>query len=151
MGSKKFKHIIGRKEKISFPELKLQDIDAKIDTGAYTSSIHCSEIKASKEGDTEMISFRLLDHQHPDYNHKLFKMPLHDKRKIKSSFGDLQTRYVIKTKVEFFEQLYDIELSLADRSKMEYPVLLGRKLLMKNFLVDVSRVNLSNKLKKKHS
>ena len=39
------KKIIGRLEKVSFPAFQLHNIDAKIDTGAYTSSIHCKKAK----------------------------------------------------------------------------------------------------------
>jgi len=150
MGSKKFKHIIGRKEKVSFPELGLYGINAKIDTGAYTSSIHCSDVSVFVDADRkQQVSFFLLDPEHPAYNHKKFTLPIYDKKKIKSSFGDLELRYTILTKIQLFNNLYTIELSLADRSKMEHPVLLGRKLLRKGFLVDVNRINLSNKEIKK--
>lgn len=141
------KPVIGRVEKFNFPELGIFEIDCKIDTGAYTSSIHCHDIEPFWDGDQEMVRFRLLDPSHPAYNHKEFVLPVKTRRKVKSSFGNTQKRIIIQTKMQIFEKRYTIELSLADRSRMSYPVLLGRKALTKRFLVDVSKKNLSQKSK----
>lgn len=143
----RIKPVIGRVEKIDFPELGIYEIDCKTDTGAYTSSIHCHNIETFRNGDTEMVRFRLLDPSHPAYNHKEFVLPVKSRRKIKSSFGAIQKRIIIQTKMLIFGKLYVIELSLADRSRMTYPVLMGRKALNKRFLVDVSAKNLSYKQK----
>lgn len=143
------KQIIGRREKVDFPELDLSGIGAKVDTGANTSSIHCHDVQLVKRGGKKMVHFRLLDPSHPAYNHKEFTLPLAATRSIKSSFGDRETRHIIKTKIRLFNQDYDVELSLTDRSKMEYPVLLGRKLLKTNFIVDVDRVDISEKMRKR--
>jgi hypothetical protein len=134
--------IIGRKDKVDFPELGLYDIDAKVDTGAYTSSIHCHNIEIIDKDGENKVRFNLLDPSHPMYN-KEFLLPINSKREIKNSFGQVEERYIIKTQVLLFGELFDIELSLTDRSKMEYPVLLGRQLLHNRFSVDVSQIDLS--------
>lgn len=141
------KPVIGRVEKFDFPDLGIFDIDCKIDTGAYTSSIHCHDIEPFWDGDREMVRFRLLDPSHPAYDHKEFVLPVKTRRKVKSSFGHTQKRIIIQTNMLIFEKRYKIELSLADRSRMNYPVLMGRKALTKRFLVDVSKKNLSHKSK----
>lgn len=138
---------IGRKDKVDFPELGLYNITAKIDTGAYTSAIHCHEIKIVRKGKKRYVSFRLLDPSHSTYNGTLLKHELLALRKIKNSSGQVEERCIIKTVILLFGKNYDIELSLADRSRMECPVLLGRKLLRKRFVVDVGRINLSYKSK----
>jgi len=143
------KKIIGRKDKADFPRMRLCDIDVKIDTGAYTSAINCHNVKVSEKDGTKYVSFNLLDPSHPNYVEKKHKMLLHSKKKIKNSFGKSEERCVIKTTIKLFEKNFEIELSLSDRSKMDYPVLLGRKLLKKGFVVDVSRSNLSYKKKVK--
>src|ERR1700758_1346528 len=124
---------IGRKDRIDFPQLRLNDIDAKIDTGAYTSAIHCHSIKVIDKDGEQRVRFNLLDPSHPSYNNKTFTLPIYKRRKIKNSFGQVEERYIIKTKILLFSELFDIELSLTDRSKMEYPVLLGRKVLRNRF------------------
>lgn len=143
------KKIIGRKDKVDFPKLKLFDIDAKIDTGAYTTSIHCHNVKTKKTGSKEYVIFDLLDPSHPDYNNKEFKLPVHKIKKVKNSFGQSEKRFIVKTDIVIFGEKTQIEMSLSDRTKMQYPVLIGRKLLNKKFIVDVSKYDLSYKLKKR--
>lgn len=144
---KREKRIIGRRDKVDFPDLGLYEIDAKIDTGAYTSSIHCHNIRVMRKGGKEIVAFNLLDPSHPSYNEKELQLQLYSKRKVRNSFGRVEERYIVNTKIKLFGESYDIELSLADRSRMQSPVLLGRKLLNRRFVVDVTKVNLSYKLK----
>ncbi len=139
------KKIIGRLEYIDLPEWRVQDIEAKIDTGAYSSSLHCHQIELLKKNSVDIVRFNLLDPDHPAYNEKLFELPVHDVREVKSSNGLSEKRVFIKTTLLMFNKIYKIELSLADRSEMKYPLLIGRKFINKKFLVDVSKTNLSNK------
>lgn len=141
--------VIGRLERVDFPEWDLFDIDAKIDTGAYTSSLHCHHIVPFKKDDCEFVRFNLLDPSHETYNDKLFELPIHRKKMVKSSNGSIEDRFVVKTKIRLYDQLFDSELSLTDRSEMRYPVLIGRKLIKKRFIVDVSKKYLSIKNTKK--
>lgn len=140
--------IIGRLETIDFPEWNLFDVDAKIDTGAYTSSLHCHHIQEYEEGGKKFVKFNLLDPSHETYNDKLFKLPIHRTKVVKSSNGETEERFVVKAKVRLLDKLLRAELSLTDRSEMKYPVLVGRKLLRGRFVVDVSRKYISKKEKK---
>lgn len=139
----KKKIIIGKKDKADFPELELFDLDIKIDTGAYTSSIHCHKIKEIEEEGIKYIEFQLLDPSHKDYNHKKFKVKNFKEKKIRSSNGKGEKRYIVKTIIFIFDRTYAIELSLSERSAMRFPVLIGRKLLNNKFIVDTSLSNLS--------
>ncbi|WP_205504151.1 ATP-dependent zinc protease family protein [Rufibacter psychrotolerans] len=144
------KSIIGRREMVDFPDLGLFEVEAKIDTGAYTSAIHCNNIREVElPNGQRAIHFELLDERHPAYNHKAFEFTDFDLRNVKSSFGDVQERYVIRTKVVIHGQEIETDLTLSDRSDLKYPVLLGRTLLRKRFIVDVSKKNLSLKAKNK--
>lgn len=136
--------IIGRLERIDFPEWDLFDIDAKIDTGAYTSSLHCHHIEPFSKKGRSFVRFNLLDPSHTTYNEKLLELPVHATKSIKSSNGSTEQRYIIKTIIRLLDKEFKAELSLADRSEMRYPVLLGRKLINKRFLVDVSKKYLSD-------
>ncbi|WP_028521766.1 ATP-dependent zinc protease family protein [Runella limosa] len=131
------KRAIGRNDIIDFPDLGLTNVRVKIDTGAYTSSIHCFKISV-EEG---VLSFFLPAHR--SEKHQQFTTDQFELKAIKNSFGQTEMRYVIKTKVLLFGKIIKTEFSLADRSQMRYPVLLGRKLLRSRFLVDVSLENLS--------
>jgi hypothetical protein len=144
------KKIIGRRELVNFPLLHLYEIEAKVDTGAYTSAIHCSDIEEVRQADgSRFIRFQLLDPRHPAYDHQVFEFREYSLRDVRSSFGDVQARYVIRTQIQLFEEIIETEFSLSDRSDLKYPVLIGRALLQKNFVVDVSRKNVARKQKNK--
>lgn len=126
------KKIIGRTDKANFPALGLQDIAIKIDTGAYTSSIHCTDIR-EEDG---VLHCKFLDKDHPSYNKKAFSFHNYNTIKVRSSNGIAQKRYEIKSTIQLFDKTYKISLSLSDRQEMRFPVLIGRKFLSRKFLVD---------------
>ncbi|MBO6572093.1 hypothetical protein GYB29_04985 [bacterium] len=139
------KEIIGRLEIVDLPKWDIKEIEAKIDTGAYSSSLHCHNIKEYEKNGAKWVKFNLLDPEHPSYNERLFSLPVSDIREVKSSNGQTELRVFVKTKIIFFNKEHDIELSLTNRSEMKYPILVGRKFLKNKFLVDVSKKNLSEK------
>lgn len=138
-------YTIGRIERVDIPDWNIYGIEAKIDTGAYTSSVHCHHIEEVDRNGLTNVRFRLLDPEHEAYNEQLFEFPIHDRRIVKSSNGLGNTRIFIKTNIFFFGNQYEIELSLTDRSEMKFPILLGRKFLKNRFIVDVSKKHLSIK------
>lgn len=144
----KRKRTIGRKDKADFPEFDLFDLDLKVDTGAYTSAIHCHHIEQGVKNGRKVINFRLLDPTHPQYEQQTYTTAEYQERVIKNSFGKSQRRYVITTQILLFGKLYPIELSLSQRGEMKNPVLLGRKILQGNFVVDVAKYDLSFKAKR---
>ncbi|MEX0982772.1 MAG: RimK/LysX family protein [Bacteroidales bacterium] len=144
------KKIIGRRDKADFPELDLSNIDVKIDTGAYTSSIHCEQIGEQGSGDDRRIHFKLLDKSHPEYNNKEFVYSKYKQKRVKNSFGVSEKRYVIETPILLFGEKIPAHFTLSERGEMKYPVLLGRKLLNRHFIVDTTKINLSFKQKKKN-
>ncbi len=129
------KRIVGRTEYVSLPEFNFFNIDAKIDTGAYGCSIHCSDIIHNEDN---TVHFKLLDKSHPDYSSQHIVMPIHKIKKVKSSNGKTEERIFIKTKISLFDKSYVAELSLTDRESMTYPMLIGRKFLQGHFIVDVA-------------
>ncbi|MBP7742315.1 MAG: ATP-dependent zinc protease [Aliarcobacter sp.] len=130
------KKIIGRREIVSILDLELFDLDAKIDTGADSNSLHCDDIYIDDEN---FVHFKLLDEIHPAYHGKKIKLPLYKLKKVKSSNGTVQQRASIQVTISFFGKKYKSVISLTDRSDMKYPMLIGRKFLAKRFLVDVSQ------------
>lgn len=137
--------MIGRFDKADFPGLQLNDISVKIDTGAYTSSIHCENIKEEKD----VLRCTFLDDEHPLYNGKEFTFTDYDVVFVKSSNGMVQKRYQIQTTISIFDRTHKISLSLSARQEMRFPVLLGRKFLTKKFIVDTEFFDLSFNLNKK--
>lgn len=133
------KKIIGRIEKIDLPNLSLFNLDAKVDTGAYTSSLHCHQIEPFVRDGSNWVKFYVLDPDHPEYEETLYECAVHKLKKVRSSNGQIEERVIIKQKTQFQKYKRTIELSLTNRSEMKYPVLLGRKFLSDSFLVDVSK------------
>lgn len=141
---------IGRSDKADFPELSLFDIDLKVDSGAYTSSIHCTDIQEITLNDASHIQFTLLDPTHPLFNNIIFKTKKYTSKAVKSSNGITEIRFLIATEINIFGQLFSIELTLTERNEMKFPILLGRKFLNKKFIIDTTKKNLSYKLKNKN-
>ncbi len=144
------KAIIGKTDVIDFPELGLADICAKIDTGAYTSALHCKDIQTETSDNGTLLSFCVIE---PGGGlTRRFYSDNFTRRIIRNSFGVDELRYVIKTKIKLFGRIIRTEFTLADRERMKNPVLLGRQLLRNRFVVDVSQQNLSYtaKLAKQH-
>jgi len=143
------KKTIGRKDKVDFPQLGLKNIPIKMDTGAYTSAIHCRNIEIRAIDGNEVLFFTLLDPSHSQYDNKEYASKNFVERTMKNSFGTSEKRYVIDTSIELFGEKYPIDLSLSDRGEMKFPILIGRRFLMGKFIVDCSRYDLSFKRKKK--
>ena len=142
------KRVVGRRELVDFPQFQLWGVEAKVDTGAYTSAIHCSNIRVETGLDGRpLLHVQLLDPSHPNFDGSPMQFADFGLRDIKSSNGEVQERYVIRAVLRIFDQDFDTEFSLSDRSDMKYPVLLGRLLLRHGrFVVDVARRNVSYKM-----
>lgn len=127
--------ILAAIEEISFPEFAMHNVPAKIDTGAYSGAIHCTKIHEEKEDGKDFLYFSPFDH--PEL---VKKTDAYSKRAVRSSNGTKQNRYFIDTRIIIKGKEYPIHISLADRSEMRWPVLIGRKFLKTNqFIVDVRR------------
>ncbi|QYA25015.1 peptidase [Gramella sp. MT6] len=133
------KIVIGRFDKADFPALQLNDIAIKIDTGAYTSSIHCDNIIEKDDA----IHCTFLDDEHPLYNGKEFVFDDYDIVFVRSSNGIIQKRYQVQSNIKLFGKIFKISLSLSSRQEMRFPVLIGRKFLTKKFIVDTELIDVS--------
>ncbi|GAB3580321.1 ATP-dependent zinc protease [Hymenobacter daeguensis] len=118
-----------------------------MDTGAYTSAIHCTNIHIeTPAGQPAVLVVNLLDPGHEGADGRALTFTDFALRDIRSSNGEVQERYVIRAVVRLYEEDFEAEFSLSDRSDMKYPVLLGRSLLRQGrFVVDVAKRNLSYK------
>jgi hypothetical protein len=137
------KKIIGRKEKITLPELGLKLVWAKIDTGAYTSSLHAEEIREELKDGKKVLCFKILMPAHKKFTNTTLVFEKYQEKKVKNSFGQAEIRYLIQTKIKIAGETFLAEFTLSDRSSMKNSILLGRKILRDRFLVDVNGANLS--------
>lgn len=133
-GRLRSKMLMGRREWLSLPELGIDMLTAKVDTGAYTSSLNATESKIYEQDGKQMVSFKTTSHHGQVI---ACEAPLVSRKRIKSSTGIARNRLVIKTMVKLpggFQ--WEVFFSLADRSVMKCPLLLGRRALSGYFVVD---------------
>jgi len=135
--------IIGSVDRLDLPEFGLVDVPCKIDTGALTSSIHCERFKIVERSGKDFLSVKLLDKRFKHQDRKILWFEKFMEKRFRSSFGDMEYRYAIKTSVVLFGKSYKITFTLSDRGEMTYPILLGKRFIRNKFLVDVRQENLS--------
>lgn len=133
---KTFDHlsVIGLREWIALPELGMVGLRAKIDTGASTSTLHASDIVPFQKHGERWVRFTAHLGTLVQRRHRCEAQVVTVKT-IKSSNGQAQTRYVIRTQVALGDRVWPIEFTLACRKTMRYRVLLGSKALVQAQLV----------------
>ena len=125
------------------PELGLENIRAKVDTGATTSSLYATHVQVMEKEGKEFARFRVHFGLRGNRTFRVAEAPLISFRTVRSSSGDAEDRPVIKTKVCALGRCWTTEITLTSRRMMEYPMLLGRSFLSRRFVVDPSRSFLS--------
>ena len=143
--TKKQLALLGWREWISLPDLGIDKISAKIDTGAHTSSLYATHIKVFERDEEEFATFRVTYGKPGKRKFSTAEAPLVGFRKVKSSSGETEERPVILTSLCIMGQCWKSEVTLTSRQSMQFPMLLGRACLKKRFIVDPSRANLSAK------
>jgi len=142
--------IIGRKDRADFPMFEMFNVPVKIDSGAYSSSIHCSSVSEIKNNENEsFLEVVFLDESYAGFKSGKKIFTSYKKKKVKSSTGDEQERFFVRIPIVLFGEIIESDFSLTTRNGLKNPVLIGRKLLNKKFLIDTSKTNLSFKEKKK--
>lgn len=139
------KRVIGRAEQIGLPDVFIPEIEAKVDTGAFTSALHYSELDLVPHKGKVCLRVVLLDDSHHAFHGKPVFFDQFEKKIIRNSFGQTEERFVVTTRVHIFNEDILTEFSLSNRSDLRYPVLLGRKFLKRRFVVDVGKTNRSDK------
>ncbi|MBC8268287.1 MAG: ATP-dependent zinc protease [Rhodospirillaceae bacterium] len=133
---KKQKTHIGWREWVGFPELGIDRIKAKIDTGARTSVIHAFRVRKLDDADEPRVEFYLHPVQRRLKPELYCTARIVDERIVKSSNGESETRYVIITPMRLGEETWPIELTLSDRDQMGFRVLAGRASIRGRCIVD---------------
>ena len=136
------KRTIGWREYVSLTELKVDNVVAKIDTGANLSSIHASEIKITSKDKLKFVTFKIKKNKN---TLKKVTCELQGYKKIKSSDGVVEKRPVVKTPMVLDGIRKNIELTLTDRKTMDYTMLIGRKALGRRWIVNPSISFLTDK------
>ncbi len=125
--------IIGWREWIGLPELQRPPILAKVDTGAWSNTLHASEIEVIESQPETRVRFRM------ESDGRWVERPLIKWRRIRDSGGHETLRPVIRTTIEIASRDFDVEVCLADRSMLKHRMILGRNFLRLGFIVNPSR------------
>lgn len=125
---------IGRIEKINFTSLNRETLVCKVDTGAWSASLHVDR--------AEVVDGELRI-QRGDYQYAFQRWR---EIQVKSSNGVAETRFGLKLRIRLGGRKYWLFVGLTNRGSMKYPVLIGRKFLRQNkFLVDVNQKNINGR------
>ncbi|MEL4309064.1 30S ribosomal protein S6--L-glutamate ligase [Joostella sp. CR20] len=130
------KTIIGSQEWVSLPELDISTIKVRVDSGAKTSALHAVNIQPFQRNKDTWVTFDVYPIQNNGRKVIHCEALVVDKRVIKSSTGNRENRYIIKTTLHLNDTSWDIEVSLTNRDSMGYRMLLGREAMMGRLIVD---------------
>jgi hypothetical protein len=137
--------VIGWLEHLDLPDLGLNQIKAKIDTGARTSALHAIGIEPFERDGEAWVRFQV---QIDEYAPLLWvEARIHDRRQIKNTSGIPEERIVIRTMLKLTNRSWPISVSLTDRTRMTFPMIVGRTALKHhNVAVHTRRANLTRTL-----
>lgn len=136
--------IIGWREFIGLPELGIDRLEAKIDTGARTSALHAENIEHVEHEGTRLVRFEVP--QEGREAPRICTAPFVEQRMVKNTSGLPEERVVVETLLALAHRRWHIEVSLADRANMALPLILGRTALRRHkVLVDPGRSHLTTR------
>lgn len=135
---------IGWREWIALPELGVERIKVKVDTGARSSALHAFDVERFEVEGVPWVRFQVHPVQRDAHVTVAAQAPLLDERWVRSSSGRRTFRPVIRTRVRLGESTWPIELTLVRRDLMGFRMLLGRQALRNRFLVHPGRSYLAS-------
>lgn len=134
------RRLVGWREWVGLPALNIPSLRAKVDTGARTSALHAVDVTPLTLNDTPCVSFAIPEEQIDGLNTVFHTAPVRDHRSVRGSTGASQERYVIAMPLHIGRRTFTIEITLSDRTEMDFPMLLGRNALrLGRYVVDPGR------------
>ena len=136
---KKNRITLGWREWVSLPELGLDAIKAKVDTGARTSTLHAFEVRQFEADGRKRVQFKMHPRQKDNETVVVCHADVVDERLVRDSGGHTEKRWVIETPVTIGDDTWPIEITLTARDDMLFRMLLGRTAIRKRAVVDPAR------------
>jgi hypothetical protein len=133
---------------VSLPDLGVEWIKAKLDTGARTSALHAFDIEELERDGQPWVRFSIHPWQRNAEDSVTAELPVHDVRHVRSSSGHVQERYVVLVAVRIGLRRITTEVTLTRRDEMGFRLLIGREALRQGFVVDPGRSYLGGRPKK---
>jgi hypothetical protein len=144
MKKRKPKIALGWREWVSLPDLGIEKIKAKVDTGARTSTLHAFEVKERVVDNRKLVDFKIHPSQDNTDEVVSCSAEVFDKRDVTDSGGHKENRLVIKTTLAIGDESRLVEITLTDRDTMKFRMLIGRTALKPVFVVDPGKSYLAH-------
>jgi hypothetical protein len=141
--------ILGWREWVSLPELGLQAVKAKVDTGARTSALHAFEVRPFSEGGLQRVELKIHPRQRDNDTVVVCTADVIDERTVTDSGGHKEQRWVIETPISLGKHTWPIEITLTSRDDMRFRMLLGRTAINDRALVNPAQSYLLGKKPRK--
>ncbi|WP_309064341.1 ATP-dependent zinc protease family protein [Microbacterium sp.] len=131
--------LTGWREWVALPDLRIDWIKAKIDTGARTSSLHAYDLQEFEREGEQWVRFTVRPWQDSQADAVVAELPVHDRRAVRSSSGHAQERIVVQLMIRLVDREVLAEVTLSNRDEMGFRMLIGREALRRGFVVDPAR------------
>lgn len=131
--------MVGWREWIALPDLGIEQIKAKIDTGARTSSLHATNLRSFRNKGAPWVRFEVQSLQGKSSPFTRCEAPVRDHREIINADGEVDLRVVVQVTLAIADRQWPIEVTLTNRRNKRFRMLLGRTALSGKAVVDPRR------------
>ena len=135
-GTDRSKRVLGWREWVGFPDLGIESMKAKVDTGARTSALHAFDLRELERDDRVYAAFEIHPEQRRSRPSIAVELPIVGRRRVRDSGGRVEDRPVVELLIELDGQRWPIEVTLTRRDLMGFRMLLGRQAVRGRFVVD---------------